>query len=278
VTRFAACFLLVFAELAFGGMLAISIPPFFAVERGFYKSSAAVYLTSALLTVGGLVLLAIRSAGASFPAPGALWTSAGLWTSFCVAAVVYMVTLWTDNGAVRARAYSATIVIGLVAVIGNAIALAPPSLGIAADAPYALTAVFASLVLGLVSAAMLFGHWYLIDPNLPVEYLRTQVRILSLALVGYLVALALALGAIAMLAGGGYGLAARSLFGSNLPLLAMRIGLGPVASIILAWMTWQTLKIPQTMAATGLLYLMVASVLVGEMLGRFIMFRTAIPL
>jgi len=43
-------------------------------------------------------------------------------------------------------------------------------------------------------------------------------------------------------------------------------------------MCWQTLKIPQTMAATGLLYIAVMSVLVGEMLGRFILFRTAIPL
>jgi len=30
---------------------------------------------------------------------------------------------------------------------------------------------------------------------------------------------------------------------------------------------WQTLKIPQTMAATGLLYIAVMSVLVGEMPG-----------
>jgi hypothetical protein len=48
--------------------------------------------------------------------------------------------------------------------------------------------------------------------------------------------------------------------------------------VILVWMTWQTLKIPQTMAATGLLYIATMSVLVGEFLGRFIMFRTAIPL
>jgi hypothetical protein len=54
--------------------------------------------------------------------------------------------------------------------------------------------------------------------------------------------------------------------------------LGPVASIVLAWMCWQTLKIPQTMAATGLLYIALMSVVVGEMLGRFILFRTALPL
>lgn len=43
-------------------------------------------------------------------------------------------------------------------------------------------------------------------------------------------------------------------------------------------MTWQTLKVPQTMAATGLLYIAVMAAIVGEMLGRFILFRTAVPL
>ncbi len=37
-------------------------------------------------------------------------------------------------------------------------------------------------------------------------------------------------------------------------------------------------EILQTMAATGLLYIALMSVVVGEMLGRFILFRTALPL
>jgi len=69
-----------------------------------------------------------------------------------------------------------------------------------------------------------------------------------------------------------------NLFDADAVLLGMRMVLGPVVSIILAWMTWQTLKIPQTMAATGLLYIAVMSVLVGELMGRFILFRTALPL
>jgi len=60
--------------------------------------------------------------------------------------------------------------------------------------------------------------------------------------------------------------------------MASRMLFGPAASIALAWMCRQTLKIPHTMAATGLLYVTLMSVLVGEMLGRFILFRTAIPL
>ena len=48
----------------------------------------------------------------------------------------------------------------------------------------ALTAITSALVLGLVSGAMLFGHWYLIDLEMPVDYLRTFVRLLGIVLVG----------------------------------------------------------------------------------------------
>jgi len=41
-----------------------------------------------------------------------------------------------------------------------------------------MTAITSALVLGLVSGAMLFGHWYsLIDLDMPVDYLRTFVRL-----------------------------------------------------------------------------------------------------
>jgi hypothetical protein len=133
------------------------------------------------------------------------------------------------------------------------------------------------MVLGFASGAMLFGHWYLIDPNLPVDYLRSLVRVLGAALVGDLAVLGLAMGALALFGGGGAA-AVRELASSDLTILIFRLMVGPAASIVLVWMCWQTLKIPQTMAATGLLYIAVMSVLVGELLGRFILFRTSVPL
>jgi len=125
---------------------------------------------------------------------------------------------------------------------------------------------------------MLFGHWYLIDLEMPVDYLRSFVRMLGIVLVADLVALGLAIALPAFVGGAGGTAAVRELFASHLGLLAVRLLVGPLATIILVWMCWQTLKIPQTMAATGLLYIAVMSVLVGEMLGRFILFRTAVPL
>ena len=277
MTKFAVCFLLVFGELALGGMFALAIPPFFKIERGFYKSSAAVYLSAALISAIGLALLAHRGNHPGSPAAASLWLLSGIWTVFCAALSLYLFTLWTDLGRLRARAYSASLGIGLVAVVANALVLKPEGFGIAASVAYGVTAVFSSLILGLASGGMLFGHWYLIDPNLPVEYLRSFVRILGGALIADLVGMGLAIGAI-VLFDGIAAIAVRNLIRSDLGIVAFRMMLGPVASIILAWMCWQTLKIPQTMAATGLLYITVMSVLVGELLGRFILFRTGVPL
>jgi hypothetical protein len=267
-----------FGELAFGGILALAIPPFFKVERGYYKSSATVYLSAALIAATGLAFLALR--GDRRGAPGAVWLF-GLsltWAVFCLVLGFYLFTLWTDLGRLRARAYSLSLAIGLIAVVGGALTLEPPDFGPVAAFAYGLTAVFSSLVLGLASGAMLFGHWYLIDPNLPVDYLRSFVRLLGAALAADLVAMAIAAGLLSTFAGGGAAAAVRDLASADLAILAFRLLLGPMASIVLVWMCWQTLKIPQTMAATGLLYITVMSVLVGELLGRFILFRTGVPL
>jgi hypothetical protein len=270
--------LLVFAELALGGMFAIAVPPFFRVERGFYKSSAAVYLSAGAIAAVGFALLAMRPYEPMAPAPLTLWIVSGVWVLFCAAVSVYLVTLWTDLGLLRPRSYLASLTIGLVGVIATALTLKPAAFGPLAVAGYALSAVLSSAVLGLASGGMLFGHWYLIDPNLPVDYLRTIVRLLGIALIAELIVLAAIVVIMGLFGGHASTNAVATLFDSDSVLLGMRLVLGPVVSITLAWMTWQTLKIPQTMAATGLLYIAVMSVLVGELMGRFILFRTALPL
>jgi hypothetical protein len=278
VTRFAACFILVFGELAWGGLFALAIPPFFNVERGFYKSSASVYLAASITTAAGLGLLALRGGASSGPGAVSLWTAAALWTLSSAAVAVYIYTLWTENGRLRARSYALGLVLGLVALVANVTLLMPPGFGAVAVAAYGLTAITSALVLGLVSGAMLFGHWYLIDLEMPVDYLRTFIRLLGIVLVADLIALGLAIALPLILGSANSAAAVHDLFASHLGLLAVRLILGPIATIVLVWMGWQTLKIPQTMAATGLLYIAIMSVLVGEMLGRFILFRTAIPL
>jgi hypothetical protein len=259
-------------------MFALAIPPFFNVERGFYKSSASVYFSSGLVTAVGLALLALRGGAGEGPGATTLWVAAALWMLFCSVAGLYLYTLWTENGRLRARAYLSALIVGMVAVVANVLMLEPRGFGAIAGIAYALTAITSSLVLGLVSGAMMFGHWYLIDLEMPIDYLRTFVRVLGGVLVADLVALGLAIGLFALVSVAGGVSPTQELFNSHLGLLIARLLLGPIVTIVLVWMCWQTLKIPQTMAATGLLYIAIMSVIVGEMLGRFILFRTAVPL
>src|SRR5439155_1310165 len=69
-----------------------------------------------------------------------------------------------------------------------------------------------------------------------------------------------------------------TLWHDHAPLLAARFLLGPLAALGLGFMIHRTLQIPQTMAATGLFYIAILFVLVGELLGRLILFRTSLPL
>jgi hypothetical protein len=65
---------------------------------------------------------------------------------------------------------------------------------------------------------------------------------------------------------------------AHLALFGARVAVSPLGAGVLGWMIRRTLDIPQTMAATGLFYIAVLAVLVGEMLGRFLLFRTGLPL
>ena len=61
MSEFPACFLLVFAQLAVGGIAALAVPPFGMLERGFYKSSAGVFVASAVAYLAGDASLALRA-------------------------------------------------------------------------------------------------------------------------------------------------------------------------------------------------------------------------
>ena len=180
VTKFAVCFLLVFGELAVGGMFALAIPPFFKIERGFYKSTACVYLASALMATVGLGMLAWRATGNHMPGPDEPLDRMRHMGRLLPALRASMSSrLWTDLALLRARAFSLGLLAGLIAVRGVGPAAQARSIRLDRFVAYVITAVTSAMVLGLVSGAMMFGHWYLIDLGMDVEYLRSFIRIIG---------------------------------------------------------------------------------------------------
>ncbi len=272
---FAHAFLLVFGQLAVGGLFALSVPPFHEIERGFFKSTAGVYLGCALTaTLGqGYLTFTMRPEWSSEKG-----VEAGLWGVFCLFLGLYVYTLWGDPFVLRARAYLLGLLSGLMALSMSAWSYCLTPFPSIETFSYPLSFLTSALLLGSVTTAMSLGHWYLIDVGLSIDPLKRLFKfylgtlVVHLGMLGFEGVLLLGAGGEPTL------LALERLWQEYGLLLGLRLAVGPLASLPLAYMIWRTLLIPQTMAATGLFYIATLAAMVGEFLGRFILFRTSLPL
>jgi len=271
---FPRSFLLVFSQIAVGGFFCLSIPPFKEIDRGFYKSSGLVYLGLGLLALVGRSSLWARGPRTS----GLELAEIVLLGAFLACALGYLWTLWSEAFVLRARLFAATLLFGIAALVVAAESFRPVGSSFVAALLYPAYFVVSGFLLGSVSAGMLLGHWYLIDRDLSLDPFWRMLRFY----VGCLIAQAVLLvfGSLVLgLAGGGPASESLLRLGrEHVGLLAMRVAASPGAAGILGLMIWRTLLIPQTMAATGLFYIAILAVVVGEFLGRFILFRTGLPL
>jgi hypothetical protein len=272
---FPRAFLLVFCQLAVGGMFCLAIPPFHDIERGYYKSSAVIYVLIAALALAGRVGLWWSSDGAD-----GSWRLAeiGVWAVFVGCATGYLASLWGERVVLRARLFTATWVSGFTALVGLAEGYRNAPLLSLETFIFPFSFALSAIVLGAAATGMLLGHWYLIDRDLSLDPLQRTLALYrgSLAVqAGLFVVATLLLG----LAGAApLRAAVQLLLSDHTSLFAGRVAVSPLGAGMLGWMIRRTLDIPQTMAATGLFYIAVLAVLVGEMLGRFLLFRTGLPL
>ncbi len=126
-----------------------------------------------------------------------------------------------------------------------------------------LRLVVGAAFLGVVSDAMLLGHWYLTQPGLPREPIRELVRWCAYVLPVEVVVLLLPPGMIGVLRGAhddGYG----GLLGWMWVVCAVTTG-------VLIWVTWLALRerfYSAVMAATGLLYLAILTAFGTDLVAR----------
>jgi hypothetical protein len=116
-------------------------------------------------------------------------------------------------------------------------------------------------LLGSVNLAMLLGHWYLVVRGMAIDPLK---RLTIATLAATIVKIAVV--SIALAAGGVWYEVAihQGIF------FWMRVGWGLVGPLMLYPMVWGTVKIRSTMAATGILYVDVVAVIIGEVLGAWL--------
>ena len=116
-------------------------------------------------------------------------------------------------------------------------------------------------LLGSVNLAMTLGHWYLVVRGMPIDPLkRLTIATLAATIVRLLVVVA------AIAAGDAFQEIAvrQGIF------FWMRAGWGLAGPLVLFPMIWGTVRIRSTMAATGILYVEVVAVVIGEVLGGWL--------
>jgi hypothetical protein len=153
--------------------------------------------------------------------------------------------------------------------------------GSAASAESGLAKVFFAgdwlpgmLVLGSVVTAMLLGHWYLNSPGMRMEPLQRLLILIAVALVLRTV-----------WSGISTGLEVNARLTAGEPLrtsfwlfLSLRWLAGIVGPAVMTWLTWLTLKIPNTQSATGILYAATILVFIGELTARLMSATSHFPL
>jgi hypothetical protein len=247
------------AVLAVGGMASLLMVPPAPFGRRFHRLMG--FLAS-LLIAAGLAGGALRD-----------WSG---WTLLISSALWVLLIPWMPVAWIR-PALAGVTALGVAAVLlGTPY---PPRHPILIAEPWAApaNALAAGLLLGSVTLGMLVGHWYLNVPGLDILHLRRMTWLLGGCLALRIV---LGIGSIATARPEPVTGALSSWRVAGVQegfFFWQRVGIGLVAPAILAVMVDQTVRIRSTQSATGLLYVAVVLVVIGEMISRFLYVAAGIP-
>ena len=217
----------------------------------FYR---LVILICAILASGGAIAQAMagrRDLGYASAAPVLL------------SALYWLVLRYPKRLVFRATATMLGLAYAAAAVAAYHAAVAPRH--IAWSIAGSLTTI---ALLGSVNLAMTLGHWYLVVRGMPIDPLKRLTIATGLATAAKIVVV------IASIVAGGIfqDVAVRhGIF------FWMRAGWGLAGPLVLYPMVWGTVKIRSTMAATGILYVDVVAVVIGEVLGGWLSALVHLP-
>jgi hypothetical protein len=272
---FTNSFLLFFYQIALGGLFGLSVTPFHELERAFYKSTAGVLFVIAVLALWGKANLYWQSHTAELSF-GTL-AEISFYSLFVILFAAYMISLWGENQEFRARSFASCLLCGLVGLVFSARGFYDAPFGSVETFLYPLGFFLSALLLGTVTVGMLIGHWYLIDTGQSLDPFVRVYKFFVVTLVAQTLFLIVSPAALYIFGASGSVMSLERLWLDHSTLLLTRVISGQAAPLILSWMIWRTLLIPHTMAATGLFYIALLGVFVGEILGKQILTLTSLP-
>jgi hypothetical protein len=237
------------------------------VPRGFTLFTGACYL------VFGALAIWLRSAFPAAVAPDAdpsvrLWLQAERFLSIAFVLLLAAYLLVLRRGRLpRIQNVAGLLVpiLGLASLWSAALASANTQL-FGLGEPLAVLA--GAMALGSALTGLSLGHWYLVSPTLSV---RPLIRVTFLC-IGAVVAQLVLLPLLFLTAGD----AVQTLLNDDLLFLGVRVIFGLIVPLIAAIMTWRTARIRSLDSATGLLYIVAALILAGEISARTLFFLTGV--
>jgi hypothetical protein len=160
----------------------------------------------------------------------------------------------------------------IAGVLAFEVAVRPPHLA------WSVAGALVSMaLLGSVNLAMMLGHWYLVVRGMAIDPLKRLTFATLYASLARTVLICVSLGYLAS-TGHAYGSLFHQLVVGQGIFFWMRIGWGVIGPLLLYPMVWGTVRIRSTMAATGILYVEVVAVVIGEVLGAWLATLAHLPL
>jgi hypothetical protein len=263
--------LILLVELAVGSLaVTVLFDQRRMVTRGYVQMGAMVVVPTALLALLVAFGVTVRPEidGYLFSTG---WFDGFRWTlgAFLAVSAAYMVAAFAGRRDLGLRIGAVGIVLGLAVLGLLAGFVAPP----AWSYPGVVASMLAAaLALGGSLMAMSWGHWYLTNSGLPKEPLEQMSLLLVAAL-----ALQFVLLVVGVIAPVREVPLTESAFGVSLganPAFWLRVAVGILFPLSLAFLAWKAASIRGMMSATGLLYIATGAVLAGEVLARGLLFAT----
>jgi hypothetical protein len=276
----AGTFLTLLAQLTVGGTAAMLLVPMVGIGWGFYRTTTGIYLGIAILALWVRIWLLLYAVSGE-PASGQVSSSAAIPGTLALGAsailtLAFLASLWGKHPVRSRRLLWAASLAGLAGLGLDAIALGRDGSALVLSALLA-NAWLSSALLGLTFTGMLLGHWYLNEAGLPTRHVWRMAHWFLVAVLAQAL-FPVAHGLVAVAAGDPARAAeVLRVIPEHPILLGGRVLIGGVATLVVALVIRNTLRIPNVQSATGFFYIAILTVLLGEVLGRALLLFTGVP-
>ncbi len=266
-------FYLVFSQLAVGGFALLFLVPKALVGANFYRLMGSIYLFVSVLS--RCADLALHRQPVTFLHFFGFWETpeSVLVIAFVLILFIYTLSWWFKIPLLTQILFFLGVICGAAWIVLSAqryyqIIQLPGEMLL-----LPLQFLIASVLLGAVHSGMWFGHWYLVTPDLPVNFLKRFNTVLLWTLLGMSVLLCLNI----FFRQRSADVVAFNLFYQII--FGMRVLIGIAGTLILYFITWDCLRpksvardaLGATRAATGFLFIAIITVFLGEFCSRFLL-------